>query len=100
MTKKDKKKSVNYVGIAVFGLALGIGIWIAKGVIIPKYFTKLTEAQKAERLVQTFKEVEAVCGKNNVTQLCSEGTNGCRIATGFTCQSWERTAHQEDFKSF
>jgi hypothetical protein len=93
-----KNKKINYIGFIILGLAVGIGIWMTKEFIIPRYFTELTDAQKAEKLIQEFKEIEVVCGKRNVSELCSEGTNGCKVITGFTCNNYRDAAHKEEIE--
>ena len=92
-----KNKKIDYIKIFILAVGIGFGIWFTKAFIIPRYFTELTDAQIATKSAQNYKEVEAVCGKYNVVRLCSSGTNRCSEAIGFTCSSWERTQHPEDF---
>lgn len=89
------------LGIAILGIAIGFGVCygISKGPSKP--LTPLTDADVAKELVQSFKEVEAVCGKDNVDLVCNDYTSGCGdTPDGFTCDSWTRALHPEDYDKY
>lgn len=82
--------------VAVWGFI--IGILVCVGVIyyiIPKFSSKvITDADVAGELIEDYREVEAVCGEDNVYEICIDYTSGCGYEPdGFTCKNWERAAH-------
>jgi len=95
------KKSENIarlVGTVILGIAIGIGICFGISKIPSK---PLTDADVAKELIQSFKEVEAVCGKDNVDLICHDYTSGCGdTPDGFTCGSWKKALHPEDYDKY
>ena len=83
------------LAIAILGIAIGIGVCFGISKIPNK---PLTDADVAEELIQSFREVEAVCGKHNVQEICIGYTSGCGDQPdGFTCGNWKQALHPEDY---
>ncbi len=92
---KKNKNIVTLVGIVILGLGIGFGISLGKGWVNG---VTITDAEVAEELIQSFREVEAVCGKHNVELICHDFTSGCGdIPDGFTCNNWKQALHPEDY---
>ena len=91
----NKNNQANLLGLLVLGFGLGVGL--ATGILLPK-ITPLTISQIEVKKVADFKIVEAICGENNVSELCSDDTNGCKVITGFACNNYRNAAHKEEIE--
>ena len=92
---KTKKKE-NNIGIGILGIIVGI---IATVLFVRNASKPLimTNADVAKELIQEFKEVEEVCGVQNVTEICNDKESYCKNPDAFTCDSWKKALHKEDY---
>jgi len=95
--KMTKKNQAKFLGLIILGFGLGIGYVLADNLVVPKLLPRTT-AQIEERKIRDYKEVESVCGENNVSELCSDGTNGCKVITGFACNNYKNAVHKEEIE--
>lgn len=97
--KKNSDDRFNIIGGIVVGiiLCLAFVLWI-----LPRFSkVTLTDAKVASNRIENYREVEAVCGKENVETICDKDNNQCQSnPDGFTCDNWRMVLHPEEYDKY
>jgi hypothetical protein len=86
---KKKKNIAHLVGLAILGLGIGFGVFLAKGWVNG---ITITDAEKAAERLQSYKDTASVCGKNNIDEYYKEGEDLTWLDPKFTCTSFSEAA--------